>query len=80
MAAATDSQLGDSLDHRRAETEPVQPVRQHRTRHAGARDQHTRALNRHVFSRRRLGQSQHRRLKMMYSTTPIVTIAATASG
>jgi hypothetical protein len=28
----------------------VQPIRQHRTRHTGARDQHTRPLNRHAAS------------------------------
>ena len=50
MATATHPQLGDSLDHRGPETEPVQPIRQHRTRHTGAGDQDTRLLPRHAAS------------------------------
>ena len=51
MAAATHPQPGDSLDHRGLETEPVQPKRQHRTRHTCPGNQHPRPLNRHLTPR-----------------------------
>ena len=48
MAAGAESRLSGSLDHRRTKAEPMQPIRQHGTGHACARDEDTRPLLWHV--------------------------------